>query len=342
MPVQLDVIVDVDPGVDLPFAIDEGLGGERAEGGLIEAFEELAAAGAVQAHGAGVEIREQLGDARVQRGEGKEGLVAEAGEDPALDDLYGDFDFGFVPRMRGPGGQNHRAVVLGELLVGALQPGLVAAREGDAALELVTHHGGGDPAKKLEGALMAREPIRDLLGAGRFGVGVVRGAEDGDEELDLDQLAGGGLDEPGLLAGVVDEALVASVVDLAHRQAPPLEPAPVDLAELGVAVAVRMLLEILQVQQLEGDAGLVPFGVQDRAVGHGPMVRGRRRRPVQAGLQRLVAERLDLRPVEPGGAGSSLDAGDGPQAGPQVLGHLPVAPAQGPLLSQDLADLPHG
>src|SRR6266852_3809536 len=50
----------------------------------------------------------------------------EASEDPALDDLHGDFDFRFIPRMRWPGGQDHRAVMLGELLVGALQPGLVA------------------------------------------------------------------------------------------------------------------------------------------------------------------------------------------------------------------------
>jgi hypothetical protein len=51
----------------------------------------------------------------------------------------------------------------------------------------------------------------------------------------------------------------------------------VDLAELGVAVAVRVLLQVLQVQQLEGDAGLVPLHVQGRAVGDGPMVCGRRR-----------------------------------------------------------------
>jgi hypothetical protein len=44
-------------------------------------------------------------------------------------------------------------------------------------------------AKELEGALMARDPVGDLLGARRFGVGVVRGAQRGDEELDRDDLA---------------------------------------------------------------------------------------------------------------------------------------------------------
>ena len=115
---------------------------------------------------------------------------------------------------------------------------------------------------------MAREPVGDLLGAGRLGVGVVRGAEDGDEQLDLDHLAGGRFDDPGFLAGVVDEAFVAGVVDLAHRQAPAVQPPPVALAELGVAVAVGVLLQVLQMQQLEGDAGLAPLGMQRDAVGH--------------------------------------------------------------------------
>ena len=70
-----------------------------------------------------------------------------------------------------------------------------------------------------------------------------------------------------LLAGVVDEELLAGAVDLAHRQAPALEPAAVELAELGVAVAVRVLLEVLEVEQLEGDAGLAPLGMQGGAVG---------------------------------------------------------------------------
>jgi hypothetical protein len=56
---------------------------------------------------------------------------------------------------------------------------------------------------------------------------------------------------------------------------PAVEPAAVDLAELGVAVTVRMLLEIFQMEQLEGDAGLAPLGVQVGAVRDGAMVRRR-------------------------------------------------------------------
>ena len=182
--VELDVVVDVDARADLPVAVDEGLGGERPQRGLVQPLEELAAAGAVEPHRAGVEIREQLGDPGVEGGEGEEGLVAEAGEDPPLGDLDGDFDLRLVPGLRRPRGQDDGAVVLREFLVGPLHARLVAARHDDAALELIGHDGLGDAAEELEGALVARDPVRDLLGARRFGVGVVRGAQHGDEELD--------------------------------------------------------------------------------------------------------------------------------------------------------------
>ena len=58
VPAQFDVIVDVDPGVDGQLAVDEGLGGERAEGGQVELGEQRAPAGAVQAHRAGIELHE--------------------------------------------------------------------------------------------------------------------------------------------------------------------------------------------------------------------------------------------------------------------------------------------
>jgi hypothetical protein len=109
------------------------------------------------------------------------------------------------------------------------------------------------------------------VGAGGLGVGVVGGAQHGDEELDRADLAGGGIGQPGLLAGVVDEALVAGAVDLAHRQAPPLQPAAVQVAEPGVAIAVGLALQVLQVQQLQGDARLAPLGMNPGAVRGGPL-----------------------------------------------------------------------
>ncbi len=189
---------------------------------------------------------------------------------------------------------------------------------------------------------MARKPVGDLLRARGFGVGVVGRAEDGDEQFDVDHFAGGGVDDRRLLPGVVDEQLLAAMMDLAHREPAAFKPAPIALAKLSVAIAGGMLLEVLEVQQFEGDARLPPLGVQIGAVRDDPMAGGRRRRPIDAGLQGLVAEGTDLGPVEPGRPGPPLDGRHGPQADPQPLCHLAVSPTQGPLLPQDLANLPHG
>jgi len=167
--------------------------------------------------------------------------------------------------------------VLREVVVGPLHPRLIAAGDDAPALELIGHDRLGDAAEELEGPLVAGDPVRDLLGARRFRVRVVGGAQHGDEELDLAHLAGGRVDDPWLLARVVDEQLLAGAMDLAHRQAAAPEPAAVALAELGVAVAVRMLLEIFEMEQLEGDPGLAPLGVQVGAVGDRAMMRGRGR-----------------------------------------------------------------
>ena len=56
----------------------------------------------------------------------------------------------------------------------------------------------------------------NLLRARGFGVRVVRGPEAGHEQLDRDHFAGGGVDDRRRLPGVVDEALRAGGVDLAH------------------------------------------------------------------------------------------------------------------------------
>jgi hypothetical protein len=75
----------------------------------------------------------------------------------------------------------------------------------------------GDAAEEGQGTLVAAQPVRQLLAERRLGVGVVGRAEDGDEELDGADLAGGGIGRAGLLAGIVDEAFLTGAVDLAHR-----------------------------------------------------------------------------------------------------------------------------
>ena len=72
------------------------------ESGLLEACEELAAAGAVDAHPSPIELEEQLGHAGVECGEGEEALVADSGEKSTARRSHRDFDLRFVTRARGP------------------------------------------------------------------------------------------------------------------------------------------------------------------------------------------------------------------------------------------------
>ena len=122
---------------------------------------------------------------------------------------------------------------------------------------------------------MTLDEIGAPLGLGRLGVGVVGGAQHGDEEFDRAHDPGRRVDERRPLAGVVDKDLLAGRVDLAHRQALPREPVAVVPAERRIPIAVRMLLQILQVQQLQRDAGAPQLGVDPGQIGQRARRRGR-------------------------------------------------------------------
>jgi len=190
---------------------------------------------------------------------------------------------------------------------------------------------------------VARDPVRHLLGAGRLGERVVRRPQGGDEELDLDDLARGRLEEPRLLAGVVDEALLARAVNLPHGQTPAPEPVSVTVTEPRVAVAVGVLLQVLEMEQFQGDAGPAALGVDPGAVGRRTLPLARDlRAAVEPTLEDVVGQPLDLGPVQSCGLGPTDDATDRAQPNPEALGHGPVADPQSPLLAEDFPDLPHG
>jgi hypothetical protein len=104
-----------------------------------------------------------------------------------------------------------------------------------------------------------------------------------------------------------------------------------------------MPLQVLEVQELQRHAGLPAFGVDGRAVGLGP------RRPsavaplVEPSLQRVVRHGLDRGPgLEPRRPGPVQRGADRADTQADTARHGPVAAPELPLLSENLADGPHG
>jgi hypothetical protein len=101
----------------------------------------------------------------------------------------------------------------------------------------------------------------------------------------------------GLLPRVVDEHLVAGDVHLPHHQPATTEPLAVPIAERRVPKPVRVLLEVLVMQQLQRHAGAVSLAMDPRAVWLRPRRRGHDAR-VQTRFELGVVERLDGLPRE--------------------------------------------
>ena len=131
-----------------------------------------------------------------------------------------------------------------------------------------------------------------------LGVGEAAGAEHRDEQLDRPQLTRAPVDQARPLAREVDEGLLAGAVNLSHRRPQPLDPLPVELAELGVAVAARMDLKVLLPEQLQRDAVALEFPVDVGAVRPDPVAH-RRRAGKQLRLERRIVQCGRQRPAQP-------------------------------------------
>ncbi len=95
---------------------------------------------------------------------------------------------------------------------------------------------------------MRRQPILLPLRPGRFGIDQVRARQAGDK--DLRRAGGAGIDHRQRHAGPIDFERLTGAMQLPHCRRPraPL-PGVEMLAELGVAVALRVPAEIFQPQQ---------------------------------------------------------------------------------------------
>ncbi len=140
--------------------------------------------------------------------------------------------------------------MLGELAIRRVDLGLVAIRGLDRRAKIVGHGDRTDAGEVLVHPYVAVEPGRQILRERRPREGVGTRAQRADEQLRADALAGVFIEQRQAVAEV-HEALLASAVWLSqhHRQA--LLEASIQLGELRVLVAVRVLALVLLPQQRE-------------------------------------------------------------------------------------------
>jgi hypothetical protein len=337
--IHLDVVVDVDPAA-LPLGQLVGGGGQGHKRRTVQPFPQLVSAHPELLQWPRVQLLQQLPDRLVQLAQLEERAVAQPGHDPSLGYEHRRLHLGFVLGLAGAGRDHDRGVVLGQLLVGAVEAGFVAARTGHRALELVRDPNLRGAAEVLHHPGVGPDPLVELLGPGRLGVGVAAGPEHGDEQLDRDLLPRPPVDQVRALAREVDEGLFAGPVLLAHRGPKLACPAAVDLAELAVAVAVLVDPAVLLPQKVQRHARPLQLLMDPHQVGRRPLPprRGQHEQPrLQSGVVQLRRER----PAEPGPPRPAHVLRHCPHAHPQRPGNRPVAQATLVLQSQDLAYLSH-
>jgi hypothetical protein len=97
--------------------------------------------------------------------------VAQAAEQPPLDNQHRDLDLRLVARPARPCRQD-RGIVMGRHLgLGPIDLRLVEAGFDDGNLGVVRHQQVGHLAERCEGAGMGADPVSQRLGPARLGVG---------------------------------------------------------------------------------------------------------------------------------------------------------------------------
>jgi hypothetical protein len=264
--VDLDVVVHVHRHA-LPGRVLVGLFGQRPQCQPLDLLEPALAGTRELLEWALVDRDQQLTNGLVGLGQAREDSVAQPRQQPALGDQHADFDFRLIPRFRGSGRDYCAAIVSSHIQVGGVNVGLVAVRLGDAGLQVVRDQNLGHTAEEGEGVDVARDPVRQLLRGVR--VEVVAGAEHGDEELSDGDDPGHRVDDlQRLLAGEVDEQLLARAMLLPHDDVEVPRPLTVVVAELGVLIAVGVLLLVLQMEELQGHARAAHLAVHVCPIRH--------------------------------------------------------------------------
>src|SRR5205823_1173915 len=304
MPLDIDMVIDADTA-HAPFGEHIRLGRQRLERRPVELFEQLPARDAEPAdRSLLVEPLEQIADLRIQLGEAVEPAIAQTTDQPAFDDQHAGFDFWLIAWPAWPGRQHGGAVVRCHLGIGSVDLRLVQAGLDDGDFGVVGNDETRHSANCRKGARVCSDPIAKRLRPDRFDVGEVGRAHDRDEDLRLVHLTGQPVDDHRHgVAGVIDEQLVATHMDLAHRDRELVFPASEELAEAGVAVALRIARDVLVPEDRQRDVLALQLPMDARPIGLDLPTVTLLRAGIseQPGLERRIGHLLGQRPAQAGG-----------------------------------------
>ena len=248
-----------------------------------------------------IELDNAVPDRGVQFGQGKEAPVAKPGDDPTLSQLNTDFRLRFIAWFVRTGRHNGRIVMRSEIGIGAIDRRFVEARLGDAGFEIVRDDLRRDTAEETKGALVGTTPVRQRLCQGCLGISIAGGSQHGDKQLAGVHFAGSSVNELNRLTGIIDEHALTGRMRLTHGGRQAAFPLSVAIAELTVAVTIRMDGAVLLPQQHQRDGPFAQLAVEICPV------RLRTRFPAslvrcskQALLQRCIVQIVRHRPAETG------------------------------------------
>ena len=194
--------------------------------------------------------------------------------------------------------QHDAAIVIGKVLIGAIDAGLVARRLGDAGLEIVGHQRFRHAADRGQHVHMRADPVGQRLAPAGLRVGVIGRAERGHEDVCVAFFTGRSVEQCNRIASPINEQLLACHMALPHRRRDALAPGAVALAEPTISAASGMLGAILLPQQRQRHPAPLQLRMNMLPVrlSAGPRARCRPRRSKQPPLQFGIGDRLRNRP----------------------------------------------
>ena len=275
--------------------------------------------------GAGIEGRQEGSEGGIDLGQREEGVVPQAGQHPAFDDVHPHFDLGLIPGLGRPGRDHGKAIVLCEVRIGPIEHGFIAVGPGHGRFEVIGDDDLGDPAKRRQGPHVGADPVGQTLGPGGFGIGVAGGPQDRHKNDRLVHLPAVAVDDGDALPGVIHKELFTRAVGLPHNQIQLALPGAIGLTKPTVLQAVRRGGFIFLPQQEQSNPLPFEFVVHDRPIGY--HVRCRRAGRGGWKQQPLQCPRIAGRGQGPGQAGSLSPThilGDRRSTDAKTLGDLPL------------------